>query len=418
MIQKDTKLGVKSLLMFGLYVCLILYVFFWDKLFVESRFALVGVIAFSVLCILASGRIRIRASTILFGIILLWTMAGMPVGGLVSYGTTLAAAIAASFLLFIVLQNHNKSFMPIIITMVLCAALYGFFVYVNMISPRLMASINAATLKSGSLEFYRNISVYGYYPGFTGFNCMSGFFLTILLGFSVYKVLFPDRTKKLSRGWYLALAFFAFLATVLVQKRSLFIASAVAVCFMIMYSFLTKKRLKNFLLAFLLVGVFFAVVYMFLSRTAIGAQFIARFNDSDDVSSGRFGMYETLLRDWQSYFLLGNGTGTSRLVYSGGAHNIYIQVFYDHGIAGLALYMTWFILNFRYALVRFKKIRTASYEKCVLFVSIFVQIIFLIYGFFGNPINDLYIFLLYVFFAGIVYAKLPETEENAQLQEA
>lgn len=399
---RDAKINVKSVLMFGLYLCLILYVFFWDKKFFTSRYSLLGVLICGFLCFLLKGKVKLNAGASVFGGIAFWTLAGLLLGGHISSGETVTVSVVAGFLVYLLMQNHAKSFDPIIIAMVLCAALYGIFVYLDMFAPELMMSINKSVLKDGSLQFYTDLSAWGYYPGVTGFNFMSGFFVTLFLAYCLYNVLFPKGKGTLI---YVILTVLSVLATILVQKRSIFIASTVAVCCMIVFSFLTKKRIKHFIIAFLLIGVLFAAVYIFLQNSESGAKFLDRFNNSDDLSSGRFDIYEKLMLDWQKYFLFGNGTGASQAIVSSGAHNIYVQIIYDHGLVGLLLYVAWFILNLRYTLIRFKKVQGPCYEKRILFMSMFVQIIFLIYGFFGNPINDLCVFLLYVFFAGIAYAK-------------
>ena len=83
---------------------------------------------------------------------------------------------------------------------------------------------------------------------------------------------------------------------------------------------------------------------------------------------------------------IGYGTGSAYLINKTGLHNVYLQILFDHGLIGLALYGSFFIINIRNAI------------KKRYFFSMCLQIVFLVYCITGNPLYDYYFFIPYLLF--------------------
>ena len=116
-----------------------------------------------------------------------------------------------------------------------------------------------------------------------------------------------------------------------------------------------------------------------------------------NISSGRFVLYEKM---WEAF--LSNpiiGKGFCSLKYLGTAqngHNIYLQILGENGIIGISLMLIFFYGHFK---KNVKKISGNKYDKEYVIVIIFgiiVQIIFLGWGITGNPLYDIYPFILYI----------------------
>lgn len=169
---------------------------------------------------------------------------------------------------------------------------------------------------------------------------------------------------------------------IICSKRSMFVATVVALIVLMFYLYLGR----NFFLRFVCVAVISSVALMILySTNEFVASFFNRFV-GEDVTTGRNIIYETLLSDFaKGNFLIGRGTGATYELADSGAHNIYLQILYDHGIVLSIPYYTLLLCNYFFA---FK-------NKCPL--SIFVQTIFLVYGLVGNPLYSNMLMMIYIY---------------------
>ena len=159
-------------------------------------------------------------------------------------------------------------------------------------------------------------------------------------------------------------------------------------------------RGRNFFSRFLGVAVLASVVLTVLYNTnEFVSTFLNRFV-GDDIMTGRDTIYETLMADFgESNFLIGRGTSATYELAEEGAHNIYIQILYDHGI----------IFSFPYYILLLYNYYLAFKNNCPL--SIFVQTMFLVYGLSGNPLYSNMFMMIYIYH--VLYAtKMPELVRN------
>ena len=87
------------------------------------------------------------------------------------------------------------------------------------------------------------------------------------------------------------------------------------------------------------------------------------------------------------------GTGSAYRIYDTGLHNIYLQLFYDHGIVGAGIYVVFFLYNLRLAIKRKEP------------MQIYIQMLMLVYGMSGNPIYSNSFFIVYVIFSVVTVEK-------------
>ena len=266
-------------------------------------------------------------------------------------------------------------------------------------------TVNNLLLKKDSNASFAILRSWGYYSGFSGYNVFSAIMIMILMfiGISFFYITKNARIKIVS----IAIVILSFFGIIIVQKRGIFVACVVAMLIMLWHERLLKQSIIRQISFFLIISLFVIVIYCFFQSSTSGQLFLNRFNNSDNLSSNRFDILNLLLKDWSSFFLFGNGPASTQLVIEANAHNIYAQVFYENGIVGLILYLVFFFSNLvnAFKTLSFIKLRASNLYNVFILSSILFQIGFLIYGFFGNPLNDLYILLVYIIFSSIPNSK-------------
>lgn len=189
----------------------------------------------------------------------------------------------------------------------------------------------------------------------------------------------PIIKSKLLNILLLVLSLFSI---IICSKRGIFIATIAAMIVLLFYLY----RRRNFILKFLAIAAVFVIALAILYRTnEFVYAFLNRFI-SDDFTSGRDVIYESLWSDFtQNNIFIGLGTAATYVIAEEGAHNIYIQILYDHGILFSIPYYIFLLYNYY----------RAFQERCPL--SIFVQTLFLVYGLSGNPLYSNMLMMIYIY---------------------
>lgn len=188
------------------------------------------------------------------------------------------------------------------------------------------------------------------------------------------------------------IAFLALFGIILTSKRGIFIATVIAFLLAIALDKDIKIRIieKKHVLT-LGIGIVLAVVgivYLVETNDYVIA-FISRFT-GNNITTGRDEFYRNAIDVFSSgsvgTLFAGYGTGSAYLINKTGLHNVYLQIIFDHGIFGLVLYGSFFIVNIKNAI------------KNRYFFSMCLQIVFLVYCMTGNPLYDYYFFIPYLLF--------------------
>ena len=237
------------------------------------------------------------------------------------------------------------------------------------------------------------------FAGLAAYTSNTTFAAAIVFGNSFLNMTNKKETQiiksKLLNLVLLALSMFSI---IICSKRGIFVATIVALIVLMFYLY----RGRNFFLKFLGVAVLASVVLIILYNTnEFVSAFLNRFV-GDDIMTGRDTIYETLMADFgESNFLIGRGTAATYELAEEGAHNIYIQILYDHVLIFSIPYYILLLYNYYLA---FK-------NKCAL--SIFVQTMFLVYGLTGNPLYSNMFMMIYIYH--VLYAtKMPELMKNTK----
>ena len=240
------------------------------------------------------------------------------------------------------------------------------------------------------------------FAGLAAYTSNATFAAAIVFGNSFLNMTNKKETPIIkSKSLNIVLLVLSMFSIIICSKRGIFVATIVALIVLMFYLY----RGRDFLLKFLGIAVLFFVVLIILYNTnEFVSTFLNRFT-GDDIMTGRDTIYKTLMADFgESNFLIGRGTAATYELSEEGAHNIYIQILFDHGIIFSVPYYILLIYNFYLA---FK-------NKCPL--SIFVQTMFLVYGLSGNPLYSNMFMMIYVYH--VLYAtKMPEIVKNTNKQQ-
>lgn len=385
-----------------LIVLVVTYCFFWENKFINSSLVFLGIGVVAFMALLFKRRVIFDASTkLLLSIVVVTFLSFIYTEAPFDEALKWCEAVLIIFLLACAIKNCYQMPAFLINIVMLIGLVFVFGVIAQSLGSALVKTINISMLKPDSLTMNTTMSTWGYFCGFSGYNMVSASYSMLTL--FVFLGQYFSTNRKGTKILALSLVFFCLLSIILAQKRGIFIATFIAIIFVFWIEVLHKQSLNKQIAFFVSLSVIVLIIYAFLQNSESGALFLSRFNNSDDFSTGRVDIYSSLLKNWHEYFFVGNGAAATKTVYSINAHNIYIQIFYETGIIGLILYIFWFSSNLKYTYTVYKNILYIDGNRLEIIVSLAFQVGFLVYGLFGNPLNDLFLFILYTLFSAIPY---------------
>ena len=274
-------------------------------------------------------------------------------------------------------------------------------VFVQFAKPELINILLITVLRPWAYEnIMWSYNVDGTYTGLTASVSMASFSMAIIFFVAVQKILCENKTNStlekkqpiiLNYINYLV-AFLALFGIILTSKRGIFIATIIAFLLSIVLDkdIKIQETEKRHIIG-IGIGIVLAIIgiiYLVETNDYVIA-FIDRFT-GNNITTGRNVFYENAIKIFSQgsigTLLIGYGTGSAYLINKTGLHNVYLQILFDHGLIGLALYGSFFIINIRNAI------------KKRYFFSMCLQIVFLIYCITGNPLYDYYFFIPYLLF--------------------
>lgn len=297
--------------------------------------------------------------------------------------------------------NYIKAFCK---GLIICATIIVISIYLQMLFPDQMLSVYKYTLKTGAYEFSKLCYDWNRaYSGICGYTNISAFFSSILCGYIFFYAIERINERKTSKAVIcLLFSFLVLYAIILTNKRSIFMITIVELTFIMLFPRMNGKLGKRIVTIIFVISVI--VLYPLLDTNIIMISFWNRLiglgtSSIAEYSNGRFEIYKAVLYGFDNW-IVGYGAGSSEsvLAHAGGLHNIYLQIFYENGLVGVALWLVLFVTNL---LSAFK--RSSQAPNIMLLLSIYVQILFLTYGLSGNPLYDETIFCCYCIFSIMPY---------------
>lgn len=307
------------------------------------------------------------------------------------------------YFIFYWLAMQSSAFLKLMKKIIYIFSLMGMIsVFVQFFKPELINALLFMILRPWAYEnIMWSYNVDGTYTGLTASVSMASFSMAIIFFVALQNILYVNKTKSILEKKqsiifnfvnYL-LAFVALFGIILTSKRGIFVATIIAFLLSIILDKDIKiRRIKKRHIVAIGIGMVLAIVgivYLVETNDYVIA-FISRFT-GNNITTGRNVFYENAIKAFSQgsvgTLFIGYGTGSAYLINKTGLHNVYLQILFDHGLMGLVLYGSFFVINVKNAI------------KKRYFFSMCLQIVFLIYCITGNPLYDYYFFIPYLLFA-------------------
>lgn len=256
-----------------------------------------------------------------------------------------------------------------------------------------------------------------YHPGDPGYK----YGLWINYGYnalciSIALLLFAAKSMTSKKRHYIVLSILALFALLLTEKRGplLFSGGAFFVTWVLWMYKSKKKTRKVVFLVVSFLAVYAILVWKFPNTLRVFERF--SLESGEDISTGRFDLYQEALALFLEHPLLGIGWSGFRFYHSTivmgydnfGAfdvHNIYLQILCETGIVGIVTFLTiaWYsIRNAIYVMLHWSEEMGCSWDAAVSAVGI--QLFFLMQGLTSNTLYVPTIFVPYIFSCAGTYA--------------
>ena len=371
----------------------LLYIFLFQMNYpFAADYFLYGISAVLFFSSLTKKRIVFNIQVVLFGMVVLFSFAGL-------FYTTMPAAgqrEAILFLLFFVIFFLVGSDAQLITSFIR----WAYFIAIITTITTIVQSVIPEQFNSFILPFFRKdcaeefLSSYKIdkaFAGISAYTMNAAFFSALVFGQSYLNISKTNETPIIkNRVINIILIIISVYAIILSSKRGIFVAIVGATIILMAAIY----RNRNFILRMIgILALVALLLYILYQSNEFIAAFMDRFTKSEDITTGRGDIYHFV---WQYFLdgsiLFGRGTGAVYSVASYGAHDIYLQLLCDHGIIFSIPFYLFLIYNYCYAF------------KNKSFMSLYFQSIFLIYGISGNPLYSNMFMIMYVFY--ILYANI------------
>ena len=201
------------------------------------------------------------------------------------------------------------------------------------------------------------------------------------------------KRKKL----YILLSVLIIAAVLLTGKRALtiFVLISVLVCYYVMNRQKSVGKIFKILIACAILFILILIASQFIPALQ---NVLARFEstiDNGDITSGRSKLIDLCFDMFKSNPIIGSGWGKFTFANSLGflnGHNVYVQLIGENGILLSIPFFMFFVVNLTRAIKTAKSISDVTdasvNTNLSIIYSVFIQVLFLLYCFTGNPLYD------------------------------
>lgn len=323
--------------------------------------------------------------------------------------TIMATLIYLSFFLLIFL-NFNEKDMKLLITIIrVVCIIFSASILMSVIIPNLFTEYFNFLIATNT-EVIKTEIAEGIYSGLTGEKSNAAFYMNI--GIALEIALY-NKDKKFKYKNFV-LIFIYILALMLTGKRTLLVVSLIVIALGIKLLEIKGKAAKVFICGLMLIPVTF-VILSFVPQASVTINRLLESSNYDTLN-GRTRFWDFCIEMYEDKPLIGYGYDTfnevfadkEHFIYNGKvwdmyAHNIYLELFGETGIIGFGIFCIALILLLIKSIAAFKNKYATNFQKVLLFFSIGIQVICILYGFTGNVIYAHY--ELGFYFAAILIYK-------------
>lgn len=375
---------------------LLLYVFCYQFAYpFSSTFFLYIAFAGLVVWLFFGQKIYLSTQMLLMGLVTLVSAVGVIYTDNPAKGNREAILTAVTFVFLIALAQDNTLLGKLKKIVCVCSFVVLFGVMFQYLFSDAVNSLLGNLLRTDCYEHLMwSYTVDGAYAGFSAYTADAAYFVAVLFGFMIFGWLQNPEMPIWNKVFRLVVGGLSVFAVILTSKRG--VAVALLIALVMTYMIWKRVSAKTMVKMILLIVACAIVLFLVSQQNAIVRVFIERFDSADgDITTGRSEIWKRAIEAFRNA-IFGMGTGSAYTVYDAGLHNIYLQLFYDHGVIGALVYVMFFLYNLVGAIRRREP------------MSIYVQLLMLVYGMSGNPIYSNSFFIIYVIFSVVTARRVPE----------
>ena len=310
----------------------------------------------------------------------------------------------------IILSNRNDWHKSFLYSILILSSIIVAATYIGYFFPDLYLKWFLPLFNDKSQIVMLRLMKAGAQVGLTNQTAANGFLISIGLGVIINQLLHSKKSKVLM---YLFITIYI-IALIMTLKRSFLIANIV--CITIMFCLNLKfnnKRLNYFVKTLVVISVTLMVMFILEPFTPVFNKVVERFTITDfgDFTSGRLRIYKSGYELFKERPFIGNGIYSTPSLLNDKfglygiqqMHNIYLQLLVELGLIGAIIFITLIVTIYlmTYRLLKKSYCYNQKNLKFVLGTSFYIQNLWLIYGFFGNPLTEHTFLLTYLLFLSI-----------------
>ncbi len=312
-------------------------------------------------------------------------------------------------LFFAILSKNSKWGLMALDCFIVFSAMYAIFTLYAVFFPEPYLKIAHALFSEQQYTVISWLMRTNGYSGIAGQTANNAFMMS--LGFAgLFCIIHYGEKRNVLLHYFLLITIVT--AMFFTGKRSFLLINLLCIVFLISRDNF-KKYFKNILSGIIAFFPIFIITSKINNISGLNI-FERLFNTSGDISSGRFSLYKEAWIQFGNSPIIGNGIQSFKLLSNIRGpnnsilevHNIYLQLLCETGIIGLLIFLFIIYINYQKVLISIKRTRDRFVNKSnmlLLNFSLYIQTLFIIYGLFGNPINDINMLFVYFMVAAIPY---------------
>lgn len=278
--------------------------------------------------------------------------------------------------------------------------------------PDQMLVLARVLLGEGYFSTYLNLYNLGSYPGITGQTSSNAFYASVFIALSFCQLL---NGKHRSRN--LLFLFLGICVLFMTAKRSFLLNNIIAVCYIILKDKKgdQKSWIKKICMILVMISLGYLILLYIPQANAI-LEKIAIFNDSTDVSNGRFRIWQNSLLVFKQNPIFGIGGGALVTAYGISSHNVFIQILAEMGIIGALVFIIAMLRNLLFTSKTMDEMMQKEVyqvdDKVCYQSAMYIQIVFIIYCFFGNPFYGIDFIVIYMLMVAVINSYWYQYQES------
>lgn len=309
-------------------------------------------------------------------------------------------------------KTHNFLFMSIIILIIklildneldwqsyfikilaIFAAINVIATLISVMTPNTMILYAKKVFSGEALEKYMDLFNSGSYPGINGQTGINGYFISLFIAYIVAEIL-TNPHKVLN---YILLVF-SIIALLLTNKRSFLLGNIIAAFILFCQNTLSEKHKGRNLIIFAAILIICLLIFKYSPAVNGVLEKMNALEKNGDITNGRSASWEETINIFKKKPFFGVGAASLEIVYGVSTHNVYLQVLAEMGIYGFITFVIFLLSSLKCSFKTYTSMVKYNLvnEKKISGMALYIQILFIIYCFSGNPLYGINFVIPYI----------------------